>query len=217
MNIEKKQHNIVVNKSRRAFTKTGMAAPVILSLASRPSWATENCSFVQAMSGNISQHSGSMCSPDAPSSRSPGFYQGQCPDEWSAIYHVGDEFFRDVFGPPSVTLKELKFNGKDCPGITSGFDLLTDAEKNAILSNPTLKQAISAKKVKITVAGLPSGSTNVIVNMYVAAYLNAKSPDLIFPYTVAEIKNDWGLWTLFENLKLIQNSDMTVQEVNDIL
>ncbi len=187
MNSEKKQHNIVVNKSRRSFTRTGIAAPVILSLASRPSWALDNCSFVQAMSGNISQHPDAMCSPGAPSSRSPGFYQGQPVSRWLDVYGVDDDNFNNVFGSP------------------------------ADVQNRSLKEVITANPGDLDFSPSIGSAKKAKTIHYIAAYLNAISPVLVFPYTAVDIVNDWGVWALFSNLQLIQDRDMTVQEVNDIL
>ena len=94
------QEQHAVDTSKRSFSKAGIAAPILLSFSSRAAWSgvvgLENCSFNQALSGNISPGANLDCGPDVASSRSPGFYQGQCPDEWFSRYGVGDEFFKDA-------------------------------------------------------------------------------------------------------------------------
>lgn len=50
------------NLTRRSLYKASLAAPVILSAASRSAWGTEFCSISGFMSGNLSQPGGEDCS-----------------------------------------------------------------------------------------------------------------------------------------------------------
>ena len=108
-----------VNSSRRRFGKAGLAAPVIMTLASRPVWGsgTGKCSLSgDIMSGNVSRHDDYDCTTGY--GCTPGFWKNNTA-AWPAGYDPGEcikyfkgectEFnttpdnattFQEVFGSP---------------------------------------------------------------------------------------------------------------------
>ncbi|OAI20483.1 hypothetical protein A1359_03220 [Methylomonas lenta] len=188
-----------VDKSRRSFTRTGVIAPIIMGFASRPAWATmDNCSFGQALSGNLSQHPAT-CDSDTPSTVSPGVYQGDGGGKKWEFYGVGSQRtvkFKSVFGSPLLQFKS---------GNT------WDSNKNATLEY-VIK--LTGNSIKI---GNSTTDANAKTNHYIAAYLNALSPNLIFPFTAAQIKADWGHWTLYSTLQDIQKGELTALQANQYI
>lgn len=71
-----------VDTSRRRFTRAGLSASVIMTLASRPALAT-HCSVSGGMSGNASMPHQSACH-----GLTPGFWKTH-PEEWSCGYEPG--------------------------------------------------------------------------------------------------------------------------------
>ncbi|QCW82778.1 hypothetical protein EQU24_11405 [Methylotuvimicrobium buryatense] len=212
-----------VDKKRRSFTKAGMTTPVIMSYMSRPAWAQtigDNCSFTQALSGNTSPNGSTSCGPNRLSSRSPGFYQGQPVSRWEAVYGVTDASFNSIFYPwraKIVTInnkkKKKSENSSSANDNPTLKDLLDAAHDDVVFEQGTLNEENEKVYIEIDI----ENPKRAKVLHYIAAYLNAISPVLIFPYTVEQIVNDWGQWLLFSNLQLIQDKDLTVAEVADIL
>lgn len=196
-----------VDKSRRSFTRTGVIAPIIMGFASRPAWATmDNCSFGQALSGNLSQHPAT-CDSDTPSTVSPGVYQGDGGGQKWEFYGVSSQrnvIFSSVFtANPKIDVK-VQVNGS-LTWVNSG--------------SATLEQVIKVtneNKFRVNSGSLPGGK-NAVTNHYIAAYLNALSPKLIFPFTAAQIKADWGVWDLYSTLQDIQQGELTALQANQYI
>ena len=94
-NNKSNSKNKTIDKSRRRFTKLGVAAPVIATVAGRPAWGSQ-CSPSAVLSHTHASHH-----PDAPTNCalgcSPGFWK-QCKPDWSKLteYSRSDSFC-DVF------------------------------------------------------------------------------------------------------------------------
>ncbi len=192
MNTEhpEQQKTEAKRSSRRAFTKAGIAAPVLLSIVSRPSWAVslDACSFRQALSGNISADPNTLCRPNAPSTQTPDFYRN---GDWAEVGLEGfqNTSFNSTFGS-SVTLR------------ISG-NLTTDPSFIELLNATANNANVSEDKDRVW--------------NYIAAFLNASSPVLVFPFLAADIQKDWGTFGLEANLIEIQASPLNVTQVNDTL
>ncbi|MGR8930584.1 MAG: hypothetical protein ACU836_08075 [Gammaproteobacteria bacterium] len=198
------------NISRRSFTKAGIVTPILLSAVNRPAWAeVANCSFGQALSGNLSQRpAGSTCDQDSPSSVNPSFYESN--GNWS-VYGV-------------EALSGLPFNdtlsggGPSIGGVFGSPRVTVTGPNN---DDPTLRQMIektnhsNIKFPNTTI--LPVGADeDDVTNHYIAAFLNAMSPDLVFPFAAFQIVADWGVWNLYTTLAAIQSGspELTVLQVN---
>lgn len=206
---QNKAKKSAIDKSRRSFAKTGISAPILLSFVSRSTWAVDNCSFNQALSGNMSAGANPECGPNVISSRSPGFYQGQPVDRWLSDYGVNDEIFGNVFlNLPSVRLGYKAGNSVHITNYNPTFKEILDAKNTKIEGNKTLL-IFEPNEVN---------AQNARSLHYIAAYLNALSPVFVFPFTVADIVADWGVWNYWQALQAIQiDGGMTVAEVSIIL
>ncbi len=207
-NIEQSQP---IDKSRRKLTMTGLAVPVILSISSRPVWAAPaNCSFIQALSGNISVNGPNpSCSPTLGSSVSPGWYKTH-QGEWSTYcgspltYSPGDKF-NAIFGADVVIA--LVASAKDIvPGTTSGLNITN--------SDPTLGECFDSQNDMYLADGT---DLKAKCFHYMAALLSASSSILIFPYTAQAILEDWGTFALYPKLQKIQKGEYTVGQVGPLL
>lgn len=186
-----------IDKSRRSFARTGVIAPIIMGFTSRPAWAAmDNCSFGQALSGNLSQHPAT-CDSDTPSTVSPITYQ--TPANW-AIYGVNSlqsYKFNIVFGSPQVKV-----------------------QNSPTLNDPTLIEVIqgASNKVSYKSNSLPTAPDAYSATQhYIAAYLNAMSPNLIFPFKASDIISDWGQWNLFSILQSLQASNLNALQANQYI
>jgi len=204
------QRKGVVDRSKRSFSKASLAAPILMSFASRPTWAMVNCSFNQALSGDIS-NPGIECGPGLPSARSPGFFQGQDVSRWESEYQVTDAYFGSIFTQAPVVSIVTKIQGVvQPPNLNPTFKEILDAGGNDLIFDANLEETIFEP--------YEVNAMNARSLHYIAAYLCALSPVFIFPYTVSEITADWGQWHLFSKLQLILIDDgMTVQQVADTL
>jgi len=201
-----------VDKSKRKFSKAGMAAPVMLGLASRPSWVMavdENCSFKAAVSGNISADPNTQCTDGRLSTRSPGVFKGVAGETKWTEYGV-DGLRSVIFGDVFTNLPGVKF--KD--GSATTLEAVIRASRKEFVNEPDNKFSDETTY---------TNSTNRIFH-YVGAYLMAMSttaPDtgsgegIIHPYSALQIVNDWGVWGLYNILQDLQDDDMTVAQVND--
>jgi len=214
--------NVTVDKSKRKFSKAGMAAPVMMALASRPSWvqaADPNCSFRQALSGNTSQVADPQCIDSRASTVSPGIFRGDGGgDKWAdfGVAHMKTWGFSDVFG--SIPLMELK----DEFTTTIGGVLPDIAGPEGVT---TLERALKAIK-KDWENGDDFKDNKSLFNQvfhYIGAYLMASSTSspaeegglaLVYPYTPKQITDDWGVWVLYPTLQAIQNIHYNVLEAN---
>ena len=204
-----------VDKSKRKFSKAGMAAPVMLGLASRPSWVMavdENCSFKAAVSGNISADPNTQCTDGRLSTRSPGVFKGVGGEvKWDqyGIDHLRGHLFETYFvNAPSVVFED---------GSATTLEAVIRASKKEFLDGE--QTDFTGETVTYT------NRTNKIFH-YVGAFLMAKStttPDtgvgqgIIHPYSAQQIIDDWGVWDLYSILQDLQDNDMTVAQVNDYL
>ena len=205
--------HVDVDKSKRKFSKAGIVSPVILGLASRPSWvmAADNCSFQAAVSGNISVTPTTSCTDKALSTRSPGVFKGVAGDGKWEEYGVGElrnHLFETYFtNSPTVEFKD---------GSPTTLELVIRASRKEFLVGQVTD--FTSETVTYT------NQTNKIFH-YVGAFLMALSsstPDditigIVHPYSAAEIRADWGVWNLYSKLQALQDVDMTVAEVNSFL
>lgn len=164
-----------VNKSRRSFAKGGMAvAPVIMSLASRPVWASRTCSYSGQLSGYISGPSfNELCQREG---LSPGFW-GTHPEEWHVSFPT-TLLFKDVFGD------YVGFEGVAGGGTPTLLEVMNSAK------TPEPSPKIISK---CSTNGLNQGQINNLNNMAkqlafhaVAALQNSASP-LKYPITVVDL------------------------------
>lgn len=166
--IEKKQPEMPhkdVNKSRRSFAKGGIAvAPVIMSLASRPVWASRTCSYSGQLSGYISGPSfEDLCHGEG---LSPGYW-GNHTDKWNAHFPT-TMLFKDVFGDHvgfegiagggTPTLFQVMLSGDSSPNIISKYNanLNNMARQLAFHAVAALQNSASPLKYPIMVVDLIS-------------------------------------------------------------
>lgn len=170
--IEKKQPEMPpkdVNKSRRSFAKGGIAvAPVIMSLASRPVWASRTCSYSGQLSGYISGPSfEDLCHGEG---LSPGFW-GNHTGQWNINFPTSKPF-KDVFGD------HVGFN--NIPG--GGFPHLIDVmnSSNVNQANPNIISKCSPANNNL------NNMARQLAYQAVAALQNSAS-SLKYPITVADL------------------------------
>lgn len=103
---DKKTHSGKAQAGRRRFVKGAVgAAPVIMTLASRPVWGARNCTYSGQLSGNLSDQDEQPCGGEG---CSPGYWKTH-PDRWSPAFPP-EAYFNDVFGTtfnPSRTLIDV--------------------------------------------------------------------------------------------------------------
>lgn len=195
----------VIDKSRRKMTMTGLAVPVILSVSSRPVWAAPaNCSFIQALSGNISINGPNPhCVQDRASSVSPGWYKNH-QESWelmcgSPLVYTPNDSFNTIFGVPDLAIASTQ-SGK------------TGTKTTITNSNPTLGQCLD-QIASVVDRDHPTVSLHNQCFHYIAALLSASSSVLIFPYAAQTIIDDWGNFALYSRLQNIQAGEYTVGTV----
>jgi len=109
------------NLSRRKFAKASvMAAPVIMTLASRPALGAYQCTVSGAISGNLSNVDDSaICA-----SKSPGWWMNNADSNWTAAGFNRTDLFHSIFTNTtnihnygaSVTLQQvMELTGGDDP------------------------------------------------------------------------------------------------------
>ncbi len=193
-----------INKSRRKITLAGLTTPVILGLSSRPVWAAPaNCSFIQALSGNISVNHDVSCNRNRMSSVSPGWYKTH-QSTWETycgtpLTYSPTDKFNDIFSSPDVE-------------ISSTIVKKGTSTSTVINANPSLGDCLNY------MTGVGSTSGVDLHNQsfhYIAALLSASSSILVFPYSAQAIINDWGVWSLYSTLQKIQKGEYTVGYIAD--
>ena len=215
-------NKVGVDKSKRKFSKVaGVAAPVIMAFASRPSWvqaADDQCSFRQALSGNTSPNGPNPeCIETRASTVSPGIFRGDGGGAKWEDFGVGGLRTADastIFSNDPIIELKAEFIGPD-------------AEFPGPVGITTLEQAIKANKNDYengTDFKTDKQYLNKILH-YIAAYLMASSTSspveedpqqrpLIYPYSPSQISNDWGIWDLYPILQSIQDIHFNVGEAN---
>lgn len=194
------QSNSPVNKTRRKLTIAGLTSPVVLGLSGRPVWASPtNCSFMKAVSGNLSVP-GVGCNQTSASTVSPGWFKNH--NDWSvapvnAIYQSTEVFSTHFKSGPQVYIG----------GQTSYDSTLTFGQLFAAQSPPDVFQYISTATKPFDTKTSPK-MTDYCFH-YMAAFLMASSTGLVYPYTAQQIVADWGVWSLYSNIQAIEN-DLTV-------
>lgn len=210
-----------INKSRRKLSKTGLVAPVLLSLTSKPSWAFV-CTFSGAMSGNLSvEKAGFVCDSGIPATKSPGYYK--TPSHWpspstcgltpgTGLSNDGGSLFNTVFGKPYIKLN----------GTQSGLSL-TDAQK----SEPSiLNVLLNNSKVVLKTTGKPPMFDGAAAFHFAAALISACADNsttagvqMIFPFTADQVKTAWTNQdrAFLSQLKLLQKSEYTVGQAAAII
>jgi len=206
-----------INKSRRKLSKTGLAAPVLLSLTSKPSWAFV-CTFSGAMSGNLSvERAGFVCDKDIPSTKSPGYYK--TPSHWPSPSTCGlipgtglnnnnsGSLFNTVFGEPY-----LKLTG--CEGSLT----LTAAQK----ADPSiLNVLLNNSKVVLKATNKPPMGDKAAAFHFAAALISACADNsttagvqMIFPFTADQVISAWQSKDreFLAQLKILQAGEYTVEE-----
>jgi hypothetical protein len=224
MNTEKNQieieENQPVDKSRRRAIGAGIAAPVLLSLSSRPVWAATDCTFSGALSGNMSPNGPNkgltgddICNRDRVSTISPGWYTNH-ETLWSSGIYTPSSKFNSIFTKqPDV--------GLDSDHVVKKKSLI------ATISNadPTFLECLKGHQEVVNVTGVISGNTvtvNASVDLnqevfhYIAALLSAASTKTVFPYSVSQILDDWGVWDLNSKIQTLQASEYSVDQVRNL-
>jgi len=189
-----------INKSRRKLSKTSLVAPVLLSLASKPSWAFV-CTFSGAMSGNLSvEKAGFVCDKDNKSTKPPSFYITNT--SWPN-YNTTTKFNTVFSTGPAIKLAALTTVIPPEPEVT-------DPSLLQVLNNPN--------RVVFVSSGL---SDNRCAVQYVTAILNAyNTPLLLFPFTPQQIIAGWQSQdaNLCTQLKAIQiEPGLNVEQVDTII
>lgn len=172
------------SSSRRSLLKkTGMLAPVVLSVTSRPVWAA-GCSISGEMSGNLSNPDRNDCTGQA-TAKSPGYW---C--QWQVIYeilsdlgcvlweNIADEYKKDVF-------KAFEFydNGEGT-AINVLYNWSVAAAANTDVRYDLLPTNFAAT---ISNAGAAICDTSDQDTRHlVAALLSAAHPGITFPYPGSE-------------------------------
>jgi len=134
-------NNSGADLSRRKFSKTGLvAAPVIMTLASRPALGAYQCSVSGAISGNLSNIDDSIpCG-----SKSPGWWKNNADSIWLVAGYTRDVKFHSVFSSTTydygdMTLQEVMDAGGTQDPYRVGFQAVgallnagyfTDASSN---------------------------------------------------------------------------------------
>ncbi len=200
-----------VDIKRRSFSKAGMAAPILLSFASRPAWSEQglaNCSFNQALSGNISPGANLACGSIVPSSISPDGLKELISSSSSLYPTIVDNLgvsFNDLFvtdlnlNPPTVIIMP---------------------PPPPRLDNPTLGEIVLAADTQLTYD--PSVESASLARHFATAYLLAISSEFVYPCSAADIVAGWqGNQPLFDFLLSIQSGPgddiLTVADVNFII
>jgi len=160
--------NVDVDKSKRKFSKAGLAAPVIMTLASKPVWARDiNCTYSGSMSGNMSQVDDQECAGEG---LSPGYWSQHEENWYKAIpelNYVGiNTFFKDVFYD-SISIEAG--GGPDRPEILNPTMLEAMLRSNNIISDD------NNDIVSHICLGLDNNIGSLVFQT-VAAFQNACSP-----------------------------------------
>ncbi len=201
MNKENLSQDQSINKSRRKVTLSGLAVPVILSVSSRPVWATPgNCSFNQALSGNIS------INPDCNSTRacsiSPGFYKSN-QSRWGefGVAYLPSTLFSAIFSHNLVYIPASTKGKKTTPRI----------------DNPSIGTVFDCYP-NIALVGHTDTSIHNACFHYIAAVLSASATNLVYPYSVAQIIADWaGSQSLLANIQAIQAGEYSVATAHSLM
>lgn len=107
-----------MDEGRRRIAKAGLLAPVIMTLASRPSWGA-NCTVSGMYSGNLSNPT------DSCEGNSPAFWRDQAINGGSWPSYTSDTLFStDNSLLQAVFESDLNYNGKTLLEVLGGSDSL---------------------------------------------------------------------------------------------
>ncbi len=202
-----------VDKSKRKFSKAvGVAAPIIMSFSSRPSWGQvvgDNCSFKAAVSGNISQDPNTACIDTRFSTVSLGVFKTNgASDQWGryGVKKYKGYDFATVFG-----LTGINITITDNKGVDTGLapTLLNLMNVNDIVMDGTI--TVEGDQVRFDEIDVDHNK----VWQYITGFLCSVSSVLVYPYISTEITNDWFTENYLPNMKILHGGEYTVKYVNE--
>jgi hypothetical protein len=215
-----------INKSRRKLSKTGLAAPVLLSLTSKPSWAFV-CTFSGAMSGNLSvERAGFVCDSGIPATKSPGYYKTESHWPLSTCGLVPGTKFNAAFADHHVMLTDPTGLKKD-PSKTKdqSLTLTPDQMKDPSILDVLLNNSNVVLTATATATGRskpkPPMGDNAAAFHFAAALISACADNsttagvqIIFPFTAEQIRTAWTNQDreFLAQLKVLQKGGYTVEE-----
>jgi len=187
--LDNKNNSSSIDQSRRKFTQAGVAAPIIMSLASQPVWGTE-CSLSGFMSGNVSgrvhECAGSGCTP--------GFWKNNY-HAWATTNYVPGQ---------CVTVD----NKGDCTewnteNATTFIDVFGFAPSTQVDGEtPQTMMQVLQKEVHI------NGSSSSYESHLIAFALNASSNPVAFGATQQQLANA---------LDAVANGEKSEQDLFDVV
>lgn len=156
-----------MDEGRRRIAKAGLLAPVILTLASRPSWGA-NCTVSGMYSGNLSNPT------DSCEGNSPAFWRQA---SWTTTSYSKDTLFSQVFSP-SPNLDPMDPN----------YDLYHNGKLGEVIG------LIFDSGLGWSDPGTIDKTNETLGAHTVAALLNAADPSINFGYEPADIIGFFNLY-----------------------
>jgi len=144
--------------SRRRFTRAGLSAPVIMTLASRPVWA-RNCSESGVLSGNLSEPTAPPCGGEG---CSPGYWKNHT-SQWHYNY------------PPSMPFSAA-FGVDAFPGATlhQVMSEVHNKQPNTQINSPCDQCEEAVRQLGFhAVAALQNAATGVSFDLSVSEVINS--------------------------------------------